>query len=433
MPIKLSFKVLFVFCGRINRISTLKSNKLKILNDPIYGFTKIPNSLLFDIIEHPYFQRLRRVSQMGLSNLVYPGANHTRFHHAIGCMHLMQNAVQVLRFKQIKISDDEANALYIAILLHDIGHGAFSHALEHSIVNGISHEEISLKFMKKLNDEFKGQLTLAIKVFEGKYPRKFLNQLISSQLDIDRLDYLKRDSFYTGVAEGNISSERLIAMMNVVDDELVIEQKGIYSVEKFLIARRLMYWQVYLHKTGLSAENMLVNVLRRAKELSDNGTELFASKALSYFLKTKITGNNFTNETLEIFSSLDDFDILSAIKEWTYHSDKVLSLLSKMIVDRKLLKVEIQQQPFSEDYIAKKITKLKTKINLSDTEARYFVFQKQIQNQAYNPLMPIKILNKKGKLKDIAKASDQLNLQALTKPVVKHFVCYPKQMKLVQS
>ena len=411
----------------------MKSNKLKILNDPIYGFTNIPNSLLYDIIEHPYFQRLRRVSQMGFSNMVYPGANHTRFHHAIGCLHLMQKAVRVLRFKEVDISNEEAIALYIAILLHDIGHGAFSHALEHSIVDGISHEEISLKFMEKLNKEFNGQLTMAIRVFEGKYHRRFLNQLISSQLDIDRLDYLKRDSFYTGVAEGNISSERLIAMIHVVNDELVIEQKGIYSVEKFLIARRLMYWQVYLHKTGLSAENMLVNVLRRAKELSQKGERLFASKALTYFLTTKITKENFTDETLEIFSKLDDYDILSAIKEWTDSSDKVLSLLSKMIVDRNLLKVEIQQAHFSEADIDAKISELKSTMNLSDSEARYFVFQKQIQNQAYNPSMPIKILNKNGELKDIAKASDQLNLQALTKPVIKHFVCYPKQMKLVQS
>ena len=411
----------------------MKLNKLKILNDPIYGFTNIPNSLLYDIIEHPYFQRLRRVSQMGFSNMVYPGANHTRFHHAIGCLHLMQKAVRVLRFKEVDISNEEANALYIAILLHDIGHGAFSHALEHSIVDGISHEEISLKFMEKLNKEFNGQLTMAIRVFEGKYHRRFLNQLISSQLDIDRLDYLKRDSFYTGVAEGNISSERLIAMIHVVNDELVIEQKGIYSVEKFLIARRLMYWQVYLHKTGLSAENMLVNVLRRAKELSKKGERLFASKALTYFLTTKITKENFTDETLKIFSKLDDYDIMSAIKEWTDSSDKVLSLLSKMIVDRNLLKVEIQQTHFSEADIDAKISELKSKMVLSDSEARYFVFQKQIQNQAYNPSMPIKILNKNGELKDIAKASDQLNLQALTKPVIKHFVCYPKQMKLAQS
>jgi HD superfamily phosphohydrolase len=345
----------------------------------------------------------------------------------------MQKAVRVLRFKAIDISDEEANALYIAILLHDIGHGAFSHALEHSIVEGISHEEISLKFMKKMNVEFNGQLTMAIRVFEGKYPRKFLNQLISSQLDIDRLDYLKRDSFYTGVAEGNISSERLIAMIHVVNDELVIEQKGIYSVEKFLIARRLMYWQVYLHKTGLSAEHMLVNVLKRAKELYQNGEKLFASKALTYFLTTKITKENFTDQTLEIFSKLDDYDVLAAIKEWTDHSDNVLSLLSKMIIDRNLLKVKIQQMRTSDAVMDAKISELKSTMNLAENEAQYFVFQKQIQNQAYNPSIPIMILNKNGKLEDIVKASDQLNLQALTKPVIKHFVCYPKQMKLVQS
>ena len=403
-----------------------KPNKLKILNDPIYGFIQIPNSLIFDIIEHPYFQRLRRITQMGFSNLVYPGANHTRFHHAIGCIHLMQKAVQVLRFKQIEISKEEENALYIAILLHDIGHGAFSHALEHSIVSGISHEEISLKFIKKLNEEFDGKLDLSIEIFEGKYQRKFLCQLISSQLDIDRLDYLKRDSFYTGVTEGNISSDRLIAMMNVNNDELVIEQKGIYSVEKFLIARRLMYWQVYLHKTGLVAENMLVNVLKRAKELSEKGEELFGSSALKYFLNNQINQDNFTENTLEMFSNLDDYDILSAIKEWTNHKDKVLSLLSKMIVGRKLLKIEIQKNMFDDIQINKKKNKFIKKLNLSEEEIDYFVFAQEIRNQAYHSEKPIYILNKKGKLKDIAKASDQLNLLALTKPVVKHFICYPK-------
>ena len=399
---------------------------MKILNDPIYGFIQIPNTLIFDIIEHPYFQRLRRITQMGFSNLVYPGANHTRFHHAIGCMHLMQKAVQVLRFKQVEISKDEENALYIAILLHDIGHGAFSHALEHSIVNGISHEEISLKFMKKLNNEFDGKLSLAIEVFEGNYPRKFLCQLISSQLDIDRLDYLKRDSFYTGVTEGNISSDRLIAMMNVINDELVIEQKGIYSVEKFLIARRLMYWQVYLHKTGLVAENMLVNVLKRAKELSDRGEKLFASSSLSYFLQNKITDKNFDEITLQMFSKLDDYDILLSIKEWVNHSDNVLSLLSEMIIDRKLFRIEIQDKKFSSEFINKKLAKTSEKFNLTSEESSFFVFSKLIENQAYNSNKPIYILNKKGKLKDIAKASDQLNIKALTKPVIKHFICYPK-------
>ncbi|WP_271405064.1 HD domain-containing protein [Tenacibaculum soleae] len=407
-----------------------KTNKLKIINDPIYGFISIPNSLIFDIIEHPYFQRLRRVSQMGLSNMVYPGANHTRFHHAIGCMHLMQKAVYVLRNKNVIISDDEANAVYLAILLHDIGHGAFSHALEHSIVNGVSHEEISLKFMRALNEEFNGQLSLAIQIFEGKYHREFLYQLISSQLDIDRLDYLKRDSFYTGVAEGNISSDRLIAMMNVVNDELVIEQKGIYSVEKFIIARRLMYWQVYLHKTGLVAENILVNVLKRAKELATKGIDLPAGRALKYFLYNPISKDNFTNDTLKIFSELDDYDVMSAIKEWIHHKDFILSSLSKMIIHRNLLKIEMQDEPFKESY-KKTIYKAVLENNtIKKEDLNYFVLSNKIKHQAYNTNKPIKIYTKKGKLRDIAKASDQLNLKALSKPVVKYYLCYPKKKLL---
>lgn len=401
-------------------------NKLKILNDPIYGFIQIPNSLVFDIIEDPYFQRLRRIAQMGLSSLVYPGAIHTRFQHALGCVYLMQKAVEVLRFKQVEISEEEENALYIAILLHDIGHGPFSHALEHSIINGVSHEEISLRFMNKLNDKFEGKLTLAIQIFKGKYPRKFLCQLISGQLDIDRLDYLKRDSFYTGVNEGNISSDRLIVMMDVANDELVIEQKGIYSVEKFLIARRLMYWQVYLHKTALVAENTLVNVLKRAKELAEKGENLFVSSALHYFLYNQVNKNNFSDETLEMFSKLDDYDILLSVKEWVNHEDKLLSMLSKMIVERKLLKVEIQSNQFSETKIEEKKKKFQEKLHLTKDEIDYFVFLQEIKNQAYTSEKPILIINKKGKLKDIVMASDQLNLQALTKPVIKHIICYPK-------
>ncbi|MEX6625820.1 HD domain-containing protein [Tenacibaculum salmonis] len=408
-----------------------KTNKLKIINDPIYGFITIPNSLIFDIIEHPYFQRLRRVTQMGLSNMVYPGANHTRFHHAIGCMHLMQKAVQVLRNKDIDISDEEANALYVAILLHDIGHGAFSHALEHSIVSGVSHEEISLKFMHALNKEFNGQLSLAIEIFEGKYHRKFLYQLISSQLDIDRLDYLKRDSFYTGVTEGNISSDRLIAMMNVVKDQLVIEEKGIYSVEQFIIARRLMYWQVYLHKTGLVAENTLVNVLKRAKELVTKGVELPAGKALKYFLYNPISEDNFTDTTLKIFAELDDYDVMSAIKEWVHHEDFVLSSLAKMIIHRNLFKIEIQNEPFEETYINKIYKKVTENSIIKTADLSYFVLSNKIKHQAYNTNEPIKIYTKKGKLKDIAKASDQLNLRALTKPVIKYYLCYPKKTQLV--
>ena len=402
------------------------TNKLKILNDPIYGFIRIPNSLIFDIIEHPSFQRLRRVSQMGFSNLVYPGANHTRFHHALGCLHLMQKTVNVLRVKGINISEDEENALYIAILLHDIGHGAFSHALEHSIVTGINHEEISLKYMHQLNKEFDGQLDLAISVFNGEYHRKFLHQLITSQLDIDRLDYLKRDSFYTGVAEGNISSDRLIAMINVVDNELVIEKKGIYSVEKFLIARRLMYWQVYLHKTSLVAEYMLVNILTRAKELANQGVELFGSSSLKFFLYQKTHKNNFDNKVLNLFSELDDYDVLSAIKEWTNHPDKILSKLSLMIVNRNLLKIEMFDEEVSNDHISTTINKFIKKSEISLEEANYFVFSGKISNQAYNKNQPIKIASKNGAIEDIVNASDQLNLQALSKPVNKYFLCYPK-------
>ena len=402
------------------------TNKLKILNDPIYGFIRIPNSLIFDIIEHPSFQRLRRVSQMGFSNLVYPGANHTRFHHALGCLHLMQKTVNVLRFKGINISEDEENALYIAILLHDIGHGAFSHALEHSIVTGITHEEISLKYMHQLNKEFNGQLDLAISVFNGEYHRKFLHQLITSQLDIDRLDYLKRDSFYTGVAEGNISSDRLIAMINVVDNELVIEKKGIYSVEKFLIARRLMYWQVYLHKTSLVAEYMLVNILTRAKELANQGVELFGSSSLKFFLYQKTDKNNFDNKVLNLFSELDDYDVLSAIKEWTNHPDKILSKLSLMIVNRNLLKIEMFDEEVSNDHLSNTTSKFLKISKISEEEAKYFVFSGKISNQAYNKNQPIKIASKNGTIEDIVNASDQLNLQALSKPVNKYFLCYPK-------
>jgi len=376
------------------------------------------------------FKRLRRVSQMGLSNLVYPGANHTRFHHALGCLHLMQKAISVLTMKGVKISKDEETALCIAILLHDIGHGAFSHALEHSIVTGITHEEISLKYMQQLNKEFNGKLDLAIEIFTGKYHRLFLQQLISSQLDIDRLDYLKRDSFYTGVAEGNISSDRLIAMMNVVNDELVIEKKGIYSVEKFLIARRLMYWQVYLHKTSIVAEHMLVKVLKRAKELAEKKIDLFCSSSLRYFLYNKTNKDNFDAKVLALFSELDDYDLLSAIKEWTNHSDKIISNLSSMIVNRNLLKIEIFDELVSEIDFLTFTNKLMISSGLTEKEASYFVFNGDISNQAYNKNQPIKILNKNGDIEDIVLASDQLNLQALSKPVKKFFICYPKKMEL---
>lgn len=402
-------------------------NKLKILNDPIYGFITIPNALIYDLIEHPYFQRLRRISQMGLSYLVYPGAHHTRFHHAIGSMHLMQKAVEVLRFKDIKISDEEANALYIAILLHDIGHGPFSHALEQSIVTSVNHEAISLKFMEILNEEFNGQLTLAITIFKGNYQRNFLYQLISSQLDMDRLDYLKRDSFYTGVSEGNINSDRLLVMLNVKNDELVVEGKGIYSVEKFIVARRLMYWQVYLHKTGLAAEKVLEKVLKRAKELVLLGEELPASKAFKFFLKRKNNEKDFTFDDLKTFSKLDDYDVLSAIKEWISFDDKLLSKLAESLINRKLPKVILQNEPFSEQQINDIKLKVKSNLNLTDAELNYFVFNGEICNQAYDSTKnSIKILFKKGEIKDIITASDHLNIQALSSPVYKYYLCYPK-------
>lgn len=404
-----------------------KSNKLKILNDPIYGFITIPNSLIFDLIEHRYFQRLRRITQMGMSYLVYPGAHHTRFHHAIGCMHLMQKAVQVLRFKGVEISEDEKNALYIAILLHDIGHGPFSHAMEHSIVNGVSHEQISLLFMEKLNAEFNNDLTLAIKIFKGEYPRPFMCELISSQIDMDRADYLKRDSFYTGVAEGNINSERLITMLNVKDNMLVIEDKGIYSIEKFLVARRLMYWQVYLHKTSLTAEQLLIRVLKRAKELTKKGVKLPASKPLQYFLNEEIILNNFNTESLETFSKLDDYDIVSAMKAWQYHEDFILKNLCDMIINRDLLKVKIKKKPIEASVLIQHKEELITKYSISKAEVDYFVFTGEICNQAYTrKKQGITILHKNGKTEDVVKASDQLNLKALAKPVTKYYICYPK-------
>ena len=365
---------------------------------------------------------------MGMSYLVYPGAHHTRFHHAIGCVHLMQQAVNVLRFKGVTISEEEETGLYVAILLHDIGHGPFSHAMEHSIVNNISHEDISLLFMERLNEEFNGSLTLAIKIFKGDYHRKFMYQLISGQLDMDRADYLKRDSFYTGVAEGNINSERLITMLNVVNDNLVIEEKGIYSVEKFIIARRLMYWQVYLHKTGLVAEQLLIRVLQRAKELHVLGHKLQASDALLYFLDNKISITNFTDDALNVFAQLDDYDIISAMKHWQFSEDFVLRHLCEMIINRNLLKIKLKNKTIKSHSLEKHINNLMTEYGITREEARYFVFTGSISNQAYQlNTKQINILHKSGKIEDIVKASDQLNLKALSKPVTKYYICYPKQ------
>ncbi|RYZ82804.1 MAG: HD domain-containing protein, partial [Proteobacteria bacterium] len=360
------------------------TNKLKILNDPIYGFITIPNELIYDLIEHPYFQRLRRISQMGLSYLVYPGAHHTRFHHAIGAMHIMQKAITVLRFKDVAISDDEEMALLIAILLHDIGHGPFSHAMEHSIVESVNHEEISLLFMEELNRQFDGKLSLAIQIFKGEYDRKFMLQLISSQLDMDRMDYLKRDSFYSGVAEGNINSERLIQMMTVVDDRLVIEEKGIYSVEKFLMARRLMYWQAYLHKTSLVAELILTKVLKRAKELVGKGEKPGCADNLMYFMQHKVTLENFDKPILDKFAQLDDYDIVSALKAWQFHPDAILTELSRMIVNRDLLKIKFREEKYTKADVDAYVALVAAEMGVSNTDAHYFVFKGKIRNQAYS-------------------------------------------------
>lgn len=403
-------------------------NKLKIINDPVYGFVTVPSALIFELIEHPYFQRLRRITQMGMSYLVYPGAMHTRFHHAIGAMFLMQRAVQVLKFKKIEFTEDEEEALYIAILLHDIGHGPFSHAMEHSIVESVSHEHISLLFMNALDDEFNGQLQLAIKIFKNEYHRKFMHQLISGQLDMDRLDYLRRDSFYTGVSEGSINSQRLIAMLHVKDDKLVVEEKGIYSVEKFIVARRLMYWQVYLHKTSLVAEQLLLRLLKRAKELTEKGATLPASNALSFFLKNSVKEEDFTLDILNRFATLDDYDIISAMKSWSYSEDFVLSKLSKMILNRDLLKIKISKRPISEEKIKEKLNAVIEKHNLSPIEASYFVFEGSISNLAYRmDKDTINLIRKNGKVVDVAKESDQLNIKALSETVIKYYLCYPKR------
>lgn len=402
-------------------------NKLKILNDPIYGFITIPNTLIYDLIQHPYFQRLRRISQMGMSYLVYPGAHHTRFHHALGCMYIMQKAVQTLKFKGVDISEEEENALYVAILLHDIGHGPFSHALENSVVEEVHHEELSLLFMEQLNAEFDGKLSLAIQVFKGEYYRKFMLQLISSQLDMDRMDYLKRDSFYTGVNEGNVNSERLIQMLNVQDDVLVMEEKGIYSIEKFLMARRLMYWQAYLHKTSVVAELTLTKILKRAKELATKGEVFFGSPFLLFFLNNKIELNQIDKTILDKFSNLDDYDVLGAIKQWQYHDDFVLSSLSKMIINRNLLKIELNEDKIDKIKYLELKEKYAKQYNLSDKEVEYFVFKGKIKNEAYSKSSePIRILKKDKTIETVVEASDQMHLKALSKTVTKYFICYPK-------
>lgn len=402
-------------------------NKKKIINDPVYGFITIPSELVFDLISHRYFQRLRYIKQLAMTHIVYPGAINTRFHHALGAMHLMSLALEVLKNKGHEISAEEEEAATIAILLHDIGHGPFSHALEHTLAQGIKHEDISLLMMDKLNEEFGGRLTTAINIFKGKYHRKFFCQLISGQVDLDRMDYLNRDSFYTGVSEGVISFDRIIKMFNVVDDQLVVEEKGIYSVEKFLIARRLMYWQVYLHKTVVAGEQLLVKILERAKALTSKGETLFATPALQHFLKNDINEKRFFEEEVHLqqFSKLDDQDIYASVKVWEDSEDFVLSQLCKMLNARKLYKVEISNDAPNAERLANLASQTAASLGIDIDDVSYFVFTDTITNRAYNAESSnINILMKDGKLLDIAKASDLSNLESLDRTVKKHILCY---------
>ncbi len=427
-PARLKTCTIFTLQVKLLTLST----KNKIINDPIYGFITVKDPLIYELIDHPYFQRLRRISQLGLTYLVYPGAYHTRFHHAIGAMHLMGRAIYTLRQKGHEITPEEERGVLIAILLHDVGHGPFSHALEHTLIPGVSHEALSLKIMEELNQEFDGALTLAIDIFTNNHPKAFLHQLISSQLDMDRLDYLRRDSFYSGVTEGSVNSERLLTMLNVKDDQLVVDSKGIYSVEKFLVARRLMYWQVYMHKTVLSAEFMLVNILKRAKYLATQGVELTGTQALRHFLHTDYTWNDFEENPaiLKKFLELDDFDVMSGIKDWTNHSDLILSDLSGRIINRNLLKIRLQETPFEEELAEKMAEGIRNQYGFTHGEERYMLIVDKVKNHAYNNKKGhINLLYKDGHTSDISTAADQMTINALSEPVERHFICFPRELR----
>ena len=417
-------------------MNSIPLNKKKIINDPVFGFINIQSELIFDLIEHPFFQRLRRIKQLGLSFLVFPGANHTRFEHALGALHLMRQAISVLRLKGHEITEEEAEAVAAAILLHDIGHAPFSHMLENTLVE-IPHEEISLLLMNELNRQFNGKLELAIEIFTNRYRKKFLHQLVSSQLDMDRLDYLSRDSFFTGVTEGIIGIDRIIKMLNIFEDQIVADVKGIYSIEKFLIARRLMYWQVYLHKTVVSAEFQLINVLKRARELSTAGENIFATPTLDIFLKNRFNYNDFKNNItvsgkniLDWYSLLDDNDILASVKEWQNHHDLILSYLAKSITNRELFKIKIKPAPASKIWEEKMLQKITETLTGDKKISPYFLITGEITNNALNrDGENILILSKNGKARDIRDASD-INLSALTKTVRKYFVCFPKELDI---
>ena len=399
----------------------------KIINDPVFGFINIPDGFIYEIICHPYLQRLTRIKQLGFASLVYPGAQHTRFHHSLGAMYLMSEAILQLRSKGNEITKEEADAVLSCILLHDIGHGPFSHVLEYTLVNGVCHEQISLMLMNRINRSLNGKLDMTIAIFKNEYPKKFLHQLVSGQLDMDRLDYLSRDSFFTGVTEGNIGSARIIKMLNVKNDRLVIEAKGIYSTENFLMARRLMYWQVYLHKTTVAAEKMLINAFNRAKFLTKRQVDLPATSPLRYFLQNRIDLDDFINnpETLDNFIELDDNDVWCALKLWSKHPDKVLSVLSNGLVNRNLFKIEIRTEPVEDSLLEKKIQHYVKQLGISEDDAKYFVFSDEIATNMYSEADDsIDILFKNGETKDIAEASDMLNIQLLSKTVKKYYFCY---------
>jgi len=413
------------------------TNKRKIINDPVYGFISIQGDFVFDLIEHPWFQRLRNIKQLGLTSFVYPGATHSRFQHGLGALHLMNMAIATLRSKGVVISPTEEEATLIAILLHDAGHGPFSHALENSIISGITHEDLSLLLMRKLNEKYAGKLDLAIEIFTGTYYRKFLHELISGQMDMDRLDYLRRDSFFTGVIEGSVGSDRIIRMLNVVDDSLVVDEKGIYSLEKFLIARRLMYWQVYMHKTVLSSESLLVNILKRAKEIATNGNDLFTTPALRFFLYNNISHSDLTDEgkftpgmIASNFIRLDDSDILVCAKYWADHSDRVLSDLSGRLLRRDLFAIELQNEPFAMKRVNDLISIARKLMDIDPGLTEYYVYTNSISNLAYTPDAPVvKILLKNGKTADISTVSDMFDHQFLSERITKYFLCYPKECR----
>lgn len=398
-----------------------------VVIDPVFGFITIPEGFLSRIVQHPLLQRLTRIKQLGLSSVTYPSAQHTRFQHSLGAFHLMSEAIAQLKAKGVFIFDMESEAVQAAILLHDIGHGPFSHALEHTLATGISHEDISLALMEQMNREFKGELTLAIQIFKNEYPKSFLNQLVNGQLDMDRLDYLRRDSFYTGVTEGNIGSARIIKMLNIKEDQLVVDSKGIYSIENFLMARRLMYWQVYFHKTSVAYERMLINTLLRAKKLASQGVELFASPALHYFLYNDIHKDNFfeSSTALNHFTQLDDNDIWTSLKVWCNHPDKILSLLSRGMIHRRLFKVKIQATPITSDQKKDLLDTISQKLNITPEDAQYLIACEGIEKDMYNPADDsIDILYENGEIKNIAEASDMLNVALLSKRAKKYYLCH---------